>query len=195
MTSEASTTGPTMAAPPTPLVARFEAAATAAGSVVHRVASIAAVGDLARSLAGDAPILVTSEVEADAALVAALGEVLTTDDAASAADRPVAVELGVLGVGETGSVLVREHDRTSRLASMLARTLVQVVATDRLVDSLDEVGEWLTDHVAEGYAALITGPSRTADIERVLTVGVQGPAALHVVLVDDASAPTRSDAP
>jgi len=195
MTSEVRTTGTTPSAPPDHLVARFEAAATAAGSVVHRVSSIAAVGDLARALAGDAPILVTSEVADDAALVAVLGEVLTTDDAASAADRPVAVELGALGVGETGSVLVREHDRTSRLASMLARTLVQVVATERLVDSLDEVGGWLADHAADGYAALITGPSRTADIERVLTVGVQGPASLHVVLVDGPPAPPRDDAP
>jgi L-lactate dehydrogenase complex protein LldG len=30
--------------------------------------------------------------------------------------------------------------------------------------------------------SLVTGPSRTADIERVLTIGVQGPKALHIVL-------------
>jgi len=34
------------------------------------------------------------------------------------------------------------------------------------------------------YLALITGPSRTADIERVLTIGVHGPGRLVVLLVD-----------
>jgi L-lactate dehydrogenase complex protein LldG len=35
------------------------------------------------------------------------------------------------------------------------------------------------------YLAFITGPSRTADIERVLTIGVHGPARLIIILVDD----------
>jgi len=33
------------------------------------------------------------------------------------------------------------------------------------------------------YASLTTGPSRTADIERSLTIGVQGPNAVHVVVL------------
>jgi len=35
-----------------------------------------------------------------------------------------------------------------------------------------------------GYIALITGPSRTADIERVLTIGVHGPERLIIIFVD-----------
>jgi L-lactate dehydrogenase complex protein LldG len=37
--------------------------------------------------------------------------------------------------------------------------------------------------VGPSYATFVTGPSRTADIERQLTIGVQGPAAMHVVFV------------
>lgn len=165
------------------LVAAFERAAVAAGSQVHRAASLDHVQALASALSGGAPVLVTTEVAADPVLAGAVG-VATTDDATQAADRPVAIELGTLAVAETGSVLVREHDRASRLASMLARTLIQVVATDSVVATLDDVGAWLVEHAIDGYAALVTGPSRTADIERVITVGVQGPAQLHVVLVD-----------
>ena len=39
------------------------------------------------------------------------------------------------------------------------------------------------------YLALITGPSRTADIERVLTIGVHGPERLIILVIDDLPPP------
>jgi L-lactate dehydrogenase complex protein LldG len=35
------------------------------------------------------------------------------------------------------------------------------------------------------YISFVTGPSRTADIERTLTIGVQGPKTLCVIIVGD----------
>jgi L-lactate dehydrogenase complex protein LldG len=89
-----------------------------------------------------------------------------------------------MAIAETGSVLVAENALVDRAVSMLSLTVVQVVDRERVVGSLDDVAGWLAERGSTaGYSALVTGPSRTADIERSLTIGVQGPAAVHVVLL------------
>jgi L-lactate dehydrogenase complex protein LldG len=64
------------------------------------------------------------------------------------------------------------------------------VRTETLVPSLAEAADALKAHALRpggGYAALVTGPSRTADIELSLSLGVQGPERVFVVLVDSLS--------
>jgi L-lactate utilization protein LutC len=48
--------------------------------------------------------------------------------------------------------------------------------------SLDD-GVGMLDATAAPYVSLVTGPTRTADIERVITIGAHGPAALHVLIL------------
>ncbi len=106
------------------------------------------------------------------------------DPVRSAADAPVGLVRGELAIAETGSVLLVEPDLADRAVSMLCHTLVEAVPADRLVAGLEDFAAWLTEHAAaSGYATLTTGPSRTADIERSLTIGVQGPRELYVVVV------------
>jgi len=61
---------------------------------------------------------------------------------------------------------------------------VALVGTARLREDLGAVLQRI--HPGKtAYISLITGPSRTADIERVLTIGVHGPERLIVVFVDE----------
>jgi len=62
---------------------------------------------------------------------------------------------------------------------------VVLLPATAIVPSLDEVAPLLAelDQAGHRYISLVTGPSRTADIERVLTIGVQGPKALQIIIL------------
>jgi L-lactate dehydrogenase complex protein LldG len=106
-----------------------------------------------------------------------------------AADTPMAevVAAGEFAVAETGSVAVNEP-QLDRGKCFLAERLWVLVAEREILPTLDAGMQRMRDLVAKGarHPLLMTGPSRTADIERVLTIGVHGPRALCVVVVGDA---------
>lgn len=139
-----------------------------------------AVVALAPSLAAAEPVLVDRFAAAGLTVVVPDGD----DPAAQVADVPVAVVRAELAIAETGSVLVAEHALGDRVVTMLCRCLVQVVDVDRIVDRLEGAADWLRERGGKpGFASLMTGPSRTADIERSLTIGVQGPDEVDVVVL------------
>ncbi len=107
---------------------------------------------------------------------------------AAIADAAAGLSQAVLAVAETGSVMIAENSLEARSVSMLVLTHFVLVSEHDLVAMLDDVGERLQQLTKAGpeqrhYISLITGPSRTSDIERVLTIGVQGPRALCVIIV------------
>lgn len=98
-----------------------------------------------------------------------------------------------LGIAETGSLYQDATPLLLRLASMLPPVHVAVLPTDRIVGTLEEALPYIMARSQPpAYAALITGPSRTADIERVLTIGVHGPAELHILCIDRPQAAQRA---
>ena len=167
--------------------ADFRSRAERVGTAVHAVVDLAEAARLILSLAGPEARIAVAPSAADEQLLTTLGDRahLGGDDPRQAADAAVGVVRGELAVAETGSVLVFEDRFADRLVSMLSLTLVQLVERGAIVDSLDDAADVLAGRTGAGYAALVTGSSRTADIERSLTEGVQGPGIVHVIVIGD----------
>lgn len=169
------------------LLSTFRTRAEDAGSSVHTASDPRDAARLVGSFVEESNLMLSpSVIETWPRFVEALNVSyeVADDDPAATTDSPVGVIHGELAVAETGSVLTVEDDLAHRLVSMLSLRLVQLVYLSDLVATLDAVADLLTARSSQpGYAALMTGPSKTADIERSLTIGVQGPAALDVVVV------------
>jgi L-lactate dehydrogenase complex protein LldG len=104
------------------------------------------------------------------------------------AREPIAAEVvgaAEFAIAETGSVLVGEALDMDRGACFLADRLWLIVASEAVVPTLDVALERIRALVQAGnrYVTMMSGPSRTADIERMLTIGVHGPRALSIVIV------------
>ncbi|MDE1181659.1 LUD domain-containing protein [Paraburkholderia sp.] len=141
---------------------------------------------------GDIPALLREKFGADVALCSATDEVPGTR--ALSAETPPAslenVEVGVVrgkfGVAETGSVWFSEREYVVNALGYLAQHLVVLLDPAQLLDGLQDVYR-RPDFYEARYAALVTGPSATADIEGVLIRGAQGVRSLTVVWVADAA--------
>ena len=89
-------------------------------------------------------------------------------------------------VADIGSLVLRASGPQSRLASVLPPIHVAIVASDRIVASLAHLLPLLNySEKLPSAVALVTGPSRTADIETIRTVGIHGPVELHVIILDE----------
>jgi L-lactate dehydrogenase complex protein LldG len=95
--------------------------------------------------------------------------------------------LGDWGIAETATLVLDSTSEDVRIATMLSETHVAVLPGSRIkADAAElevELGEIMKS--APRYLAFISGASRTADIERVLTIGVHGPQELHLLILDE----------
>jgi len=99
-----------------------------------------------------------------------------------------AATIGITEMGwalaDTGSLVADQTAVEQRLASTLPTIHIALIGTERILP--DKAAVFTRINPANSrYIAFITGPSRTADIERVLTIGVHGPKRLVIVFVDE----------
>jgi L-lactate dehydrogenase complex protein LldG len=88
------------------------------------------------------------------------------------------------GLADTGTIVMASGSGRPRLSWLLPPVHVALLPLERLYASLDDFLSRSDPAVrASANVALVTGPSRSGDIEMILTRGVHGPGAVHVVLV------------
>ena len=105
----------------------------------------------------------------------------------------VSVQHGYAAIAETGTIMLPAAPERPTTLNLLPDTEIVVLRASRVVGAYEEAWDLLRaerqDQVTGGFmprnVMLVTGPSRSADIESILELGAHGPRRLHVVLVDD----------
>ncbi|MCF3946130.1 lactate utilization protein [Acidiphilium sp. AL] len=96
----------------------------------------------------------------------------------------VSVQEGFAGIAETGTLMLPSGARTPTTLNLLPDTEIVVLDAAQIVGPYEDAFDRL--RVAGDMprnVMLVTGPSRSADIERTLELGAHGPRRLHIVLV------------
>jgi L-lactate dehydrogenase complex protein LldG len=177
------------------LIESFITRATAVSAEVERAASPAlALARVLRILeaegVSDAPgagavwaASAMADAEEQAALEASVRGLTFHVTRENATEALVGISQMDWALANTGTVVQVADEVEQRLVSTLPLLHIALVSSAALLPDLPSLLEKVDPHKA-AYLAFITGPSRTADIERVLTIGVHGPARLIVILVD-----------
>lgn len=102
----------------------------------------------------------------------------------------VSVQHGYAGIAETGTLMLPGGATRPTTLNLLCETEIVVLWASRIVGAYEEAWDLLRADLPPGgllprNVMLVTGPSRSADIDSVLELGAHGPRRLHVVLVDD----------
>jgi L-lactate dehydrogenase complex protein LldG len=106
-----------------------------------------------------------------------------------------AADIGISGANvvaaDTGSLFMIENEGNVRLATGAPPVHIALVGTEKLVPTLSdafkvsEVTWRYANYTVPSYVSIVSGPSKTGDIEKVTTYGAHGPRDFHVVFIDD----------
>lgn len=141
------------------------------------------------ALGGNVTVVKTRE-EAESAIETALrGRTFIRATEAFSRDAIAATGAGITSadyaLADTGSLVIFTESNEARLLSLLPPCHIAVIDSSQIVPSLDDVFR-LRPLPGDQSSAMvvITGPSRTADIEMRLVRGVHGPGEIHVIIIN-----------
>ena len=105
-----------------------------------------------------------------------------------------AADIGMSGANvvaaDTGTLFIIENEGNIRLATGAPPVHIALIGMEKLVPTLGdaykvaEVTWRFANYTVPSYVSLISGPSKTGDIEKVTTYGAHGPAEFHVIFMD-----------
>ncbi|HUY74318.1 MAG TPA: LUD domain-containing protein [Candidatus Dormibacteraeota bacterium] len=115
-------------------------------------------------------------------------------------DASVGISGANMAIAETGTVVIVTNEGNADLTTTLPPVHIALFGIDKLVATMDDAVAVLrmlprsgTGQIMSSYVNWITGPSRSADIEQSLTIGVHGPREMHCVILDNGREKMRQD--
>lgn len=177
-----------------PVAARidlFTARLEALNGKVRRVHSPREAGDAVAEILGGKPAIASQAPYLETCGIKELGNVLWgASDPERWREACATVDFGITSasyaLADTGSLVTIAGPSETRLASLLPPVHVAVIPAESILTGLDELFLKVPKpaEIASSMV-LITGPSRTADIEQILVRGVHGPGEIYVVIVGE----------
>jgi L-lactate dehydrogenase complex protein LldG len=115
-------------------------------------------------------------------------QLLSTSIGGTDGSHPISVTGAFAGVAETGTLALTSGAPSPTLLNFLPETHIVVVDAKDLAGSYEELWARLKDQYGAEMPRtlnLVTGPSRSGDIEQTILMGAHGPKRLHIILVDE----------
>lgn len=179
------------------LIDRFEFELIGVGAHFHRAGGVQEVCDYAKSLTAGQSVKSAISWNASkfggrelAQTLEGAGVEVTQDNRGIGREdfinKSIKADLCISGVdyalADTGTLILCAGEGKARSASLLAPIHIAILKPNQIIPGLNALFSLLSGAELSSAVTFITGPSRTADIEMTLVVGVHGPQQLHVIL-------------
>lgn len=166
----------------------FERELVAVNGFMHRVESDDEARARMLDLVHDAKIVGVSESARPFGVEAALmnANIALASSRAELEKADAGISGGLCAIAETGTLVVTSGFGEARLVSLLPPKHIALVRAQQFVPNVMTALRVVREKFGDNFPAnvtFITGPSRTADIELSLSIGVHGPGELHVIMI------------